>query len=68
MAFLIHTVQQLLDQPYQLLRAALAARQTFFDDVRALLRYMLFPSWANLYTFMLNGLEIPIPPELQSSV
>ena len=44
LVFLIHTVQQLLDQPYQLLRKALAARQTFFDDLRALLRYQYFAS------------------------
>jgi len=47
---------------FQLLRAALAARQTFFEsgplrghDIRALLRYMLFASWADLYTFMLES-------------
>jgi hypothetical protein len=67
LAFLIHTVQQLLDQPYQLLRKALATRQTFFDDLRALLRYQLFSSWTDLFVFMFDGLEIPIPPELQSS-
>lgn len=67
LAFLIHTVQQLLDQPYQLLRKALATRQTFFDDLRALLRYQYFASWSELFVFMFDGLEIPIPPELQSS-
>ena len=51
LAFLIHTVQQLLDQPYQLLRKALATRQTFFDDLRALLRYQYFASWTELFVF-----------------
>jgi hypothetical protein len=30
---------------YQLIRATLPTRKTFFDGVRALLRYMCFPSW-----------------------
>jgi hypothetical protein len=67
LAFLIHTVQQLIDTPYQLLRAALKTRQTFFDDLRALLRYQLFNSWNDLFAFMFDGLEIPCPPELFSS-
>jgi Transposase DDE domain len=67
MAFLIHTVQQLIDTPYLLLRAALKTRQTFFDDLRTLLRYQLFPSWDNLFVFMFDGLEIDCPPELLSS-
>ena len=46
LAFLTHTVQQLIDTPYQLLRAARKTRQTFFEsgplrghDLRALLCY-----------------------------
>jgi hypothetical protein len=67
LAFLIHTVQQLIDTPYQLLRAALKTRQTFFDDLRALLRYQLFSSWEHLFIFMFDGLEIVCPPDLLSS-
>jgi hypothetical protein len=36
----------------------LPTRKTFFDDLRALTRYILFPSWDTLMDFMLSGLEI----------
>jgi hypothetical protein len=42
LAFLLHTVQELLTPAYQRLREALGARQTFFNDLRALTRYMVF--------------------------
>jgi hypothetical protein len=61
LAFLFHTVLEHIDKCYQLLRAELPARKTFFDDVRALTRYLCFESWQQMLEFMLNGLEIPIP-------
>ena len=64
LAFLIHTAQQLVSEPYRLLRAALSVRVTFFHDLRALTRYMLFDSWDALFRFMLEGLEVVIPPGL----
>jgi hypothetical protein len=63
LAFLLHTVQELLTPAYQRLRQALGARKTFFDDLRALTRYMIFDSWDDLFRFMEDGLEItPLPP------
>jgi hypothetical protein len=63
LAFLLHTVQELLTPAYQRLRQALGARKTFFNDLRALTRYMIFDSWDDLFCFMLDGLEIsPVPP------
>ncbi len=58
LAFLFHTVLALTDEHYRLIRATLPTRQTFFDDVRALTRYLYFPSWAALLRFMMRGLEI----------
>lgn len=58
LAFLCHTVLQLVDRPYQRLRAELATRRTFFDDLRALTRYLFFESWDHLVTFMIAGLEL----------
>jgi len=58
LAFLWHTVLQLCDRRYQRLRAALGARRTFFDDLRALTRYLFFASWEHLIAFMLKGLEL----------
>ena len=51
LAFLIHTIQELIEPAYQRLRRALGARKTFFNDLRALTRYMLFDSWDDLIPF-----------------
>ncbi len=58
LAFLFHTVLEWSDAKYALLRQALARRQTFFDDIRALMRYMVFDSWQHLMEFMIRGLEL----------
>lgn len=58
LAFLFHTVLGFTDEHYRLIRAALPTRKTFFQDVRALTRYLYFPSWAGLLRFMMRGLEI----------
>jgi hypothetical protein len=44
LAFLFHTVWQGCDEQYALLRKTLARRQTFFEDIRALTRYMVCES------------------------
>jgi hypothetical protein len=63
LAFLIHTIQEIIEPAYQRLRRALGARKTFFDDLRALTRYMVFETWDDLFSFMEEGLEIaPEPP------
>ncbi|MDY6875792.1 MAG: hypothetical protein SWK90_06265 [Chloroflexota bacterium] len=58
LAFLFHTVLETVDDKYQLVREALAARRTFFNDIRALLRYLLFDSWEHLLDFMIRQLEL----------
>jgi hypothetical protein len=58
LAFLFHTVLEWSDPKYALLRQVLARRQTFFDDIRALMRYMVFDSWQHLMEFMIRGLEL----------
>jgi hypothetical protein len=58
LAFLYHTFLSFTDEAYRLIRATLPTRKTFFDDLRALTRYMLFPNWAALMDFMMRGLEI----------
>jgi hypothetical protein len=60
LAFLFHTLLDLTDQKYQLVR------QTFFDDLRALTSYIFFDSWNNLLDFMILGLELEFPPLLKS--
>ena len=46
------------DEKYSLLRRVLARRQTFFEDIRALTRYMVFESWDQLMAFMIRGLDL----------
>lgn len=58
LAFLFHTLLDLLDEQYRALRQELVTRQDFFNDLRALLRYMLFDNWQHLMHFMLVGLEL----------
>jgi hypothetical protein len=63
LAFLFHTVLELADAQYRLLRQALGARQTFFNDIRALTRYLYFDSWHHLLTFMFRQLELQPAPD-----
>jgi hypothetical protein len=65
LAFLFHTVLDLVDAKYRLLRQALGARQTFFNDIKALTRYLYFHSWQSLLDFMIQQLELV--PFLDSS-
>jgi hypothetical protein len=58
LAFLFHTVLEWSDAKYALLRKVLARRQTFFHDIQALMRYMVFASWGHLIDFMIRGLEL----------
>jgi hypothetical protein len=61
LAFLFHTLLDLLDAQYRCLRRTLVSRKTFFDDLRALTRYLYFTSWPHLLTFMLQGLHVQLP-------
>ena len=58
LAFLFHTVSHLTDKLYGLIREELGRRDTFFNDVRALTRYLLFDSWCHLLQFIYVQLEI----------
>lgn len=57
LAFEVHTMMEFMDERYQFLREKLPSRAILFDDLRALLRYMHFPSWSNLLDFMVRGLQ-----------
>jgi hypothetical protein len=64
LAFLYHAFLDCRDDRYHLIRAALPTRQTFFDDLRTLTRYLLFVDWDALMDFMMRGLEIgPYAPK-----
>ena len=61
LAFLTHTIQEITNGVYQALRKKLGARKTFFQDLRALTRYLVFDSWDDLFLFMADRLEISLP-------
>ena len=52
LAFLFHTVLDLCDEQYRRVRAELATRQTFFNDLQALIRYLYLDNWQVLINFM----------------
>jgi hypothetical protein len=58
LAFLFHTVLHLSCPTYQAIRQKLGPRRTFFNDLRALTRYLYFPSWEDLLIFMCHQLEL----------
>jgi hypothetical protein len=68
LAFLFHTVLDLMDEKYKLIRKTLPTRKTFFQDIRALTRYICFDSWNQLMIFMLRGLKLKIPIEIDSEL
>jgi hypothetical protein len=58
LAFLFHSVLDLVDDKYRQIRQALHTRRRFFQDIETLLSYFIFPSWEALFAFMFNGLEL----------
>lgn len=60
LAFLFHTVLQLLDESYQRIRQLLGTRRRFFNDLRTLTTYFVFDSWQHLLDFMLEPFD-PLP-------
>jgi hypothetical protein len=68
LAFLFHTVLEWSDASYVLLRQVLTRRQTFFEDIRALTRYMVFESWPHLMDFMMKGLKLEARLEAKPAV
>jgi len=66
LAFLFHTILWIVDEKYKEIRQILPSRETFFNDVRALTRYLYFDGWEILMRFMIKGLKeelhrLPLP-------
>ena len=57
LAFLFHTLADLLDERYQQIREILVKRTKFFTHVEVLMNYHIFETWDDLLSFMLEGLE-----------
>jgi hypothetical protein len=58
LAFLFHTILDLVDEQYRAIRQKLGKRRTFFQDLEALLRYFTFETWDEVFSFMFQGLEL----------
>lgn len=58
LAFLLHTILDLVNEQYRAIRQALGRRRTFFQDLEALLRYFFFDTWEDVFLFMFQGLEL----------
>lgn len=57
LAFLFHTVLDLFDESYKLLRSKLATRMTFFHDIRAITKYLCYDDWEYMLEWMIQGLK-----------
>jgi len=60
LAFLFHTLLELMDANYRCLRQFLP-RKRFFNDLRTLTCYLCFDSWDALMVFMIQALELEPP-------
>lgn len=60
LAFLFHTLLNLMDARYRCIREFLP-RKRFFNDLRRLTCYLCFDSWDVLMGFMIEKLELDVP-------
>lgn len=61
LAFLMHTLLDLFDPRYQLLRRERGRRSRFFTEVGTLMSYLYFKSWTRLLQFMIRQLKLTDP-------
>lgn len=61
LAFLFHTVMDMVGGAYALVRKALSSRKTFFDHLKTLTCYFCFKNWDHLIEFMIERLELDHP-------
>lgn len=66
LAFGLHTLLEVADGSYRLVRAAVGPRCRFFQHLEALTTYLFFETWERLLDFMMRGLKIG-PYEVQKS-
>jgi len=58
-AFAMHTVADLVDKGWGLARKAIGARKRFFQDLRSITTYLVFPTWAALVETLQTGAPPP---------
>lgn len=57
LAFNFHTLCNLLDEQYQTIQEKMGRRQTFFDELKVLAKYVLFSSWTELFDHILDSFK-----------
>jgi len=67
LAFLFHTVLEIVDEKYALVRRELVKRKTFFQHLQVLTCYWYFENWDVMMVFMIEGLELEVPQVPDSS-
>jgi len=58
LALALHTLLEVTDESYRLVRAAVGARRKFFQHLEALTAYWFFENWEQLMDFMMRGQEV----------
>lgn len=61
-AFAIHLVAQIADKPWKAAIDTAGSRVRFFNNLRALTAYLLFPSWDSLLKTLAFQVAPPLPP------
>ncbi len=64
LAFALHTLCDLTAQTWRKARHTLGARRRFFEHLRSITGYLVFPDWAALIRTMIDGEP---PPEVLSA-
>jgi hypothetical protein len=59
LAFAMHTVADLVDANWKKARQAVGTRKRFFEDLRALTTYLVFPTWDLLVETLIAGRPPP---------
>lgn len=54
LAFLFHTVLDLVNYTYQKIRELLVTRTSLFNDIRTLLKFLWFKDWSDFFSFILR--------------
>ena len=65
LAFAIHTVCDCLEDLWGEARKAKRARKRFFEHIRTITAYLVFPDWRTLMTTLINSKP---PPEIEKQI
>ena len=65
LAFAMHTVCDLIEDLWVRAREAKRARKRFFEHIRTITAYLVFPDWRTLMTTLINSKP---PPEIEKQI